>query len=269
MFFPDDINVTKKGINIPWHIVFDSSSSQEAISFLHKTKKNISNTKSKRQLKKTLKSNASSVLSDIDFKKTQKNFSTQITKPTNLFPELIFPAHSTLIAPASSKDTECVDHLLQNIFPKTLSSDQTESTSISPASSKDAESFDHFLQNIFPKALSSDQTDLLQKTIDLVQLDLPSSEKLTNRTTFTTQTCLTNSDNLFSSSSKNEFAPENSASRHTDSYSNLDNKLQQKKLASALNQLLDTISKFQKNVNNEFDKFQNDLKTIVKTFSEL
>jgi hypothetical protein len=130
---------------------------------------------------------------------------------------------------------------LQNIFPKALSSDQTESTLIPPASSKDTESFDHFLQNVFPKALSSDQTDLLQKTIDLVQLDLPSSEKLTNRTTFTTQTCLTNSDNLFSSSSKNEFAPENSASRHTDSYSNLDNKLQQKKLASALNQLLDTI----------------------------
>jgi hypothetical protein len=228
MFFPEDINVTKKGINIPWHVFLNLSNSNKATFSSPKAKKKISKPKPATQLKKNVKAKATSILKDVELGKETNNFPDLFSKPSTsqpvmLFPELIFPNSdsSNSIAPESPK---------QN-FP---TSDSSKSNA--PESSENnLASFEHFLQNIFPKTISSEQNDLLQKTIDIVESDQPSLEIFQNCGTSSTL-------------------------EHSDCPS------QPKKIATAIEQFSDAIFRFQQNLNTEFNKFQNDIKNVAKTF---
>jgi hypothetical protein len=235
MFFPEDINVTKKGINIPWHKFFNSLNSNKASLSASKAKKTISKRKNATQLKQNFKANATSFLKDVELGKESNKLPEHFSQPAisesaNLFPELIFETLDT-------------------------------SNSIAPESSEqNPDSFDHFLQNIFPKTISAQQNDLLQKTIDIVGLDQPSSKICS---TLPILELSENSGNLFSLTSQHAtnqaaaFVPKKSCP------------LQQKKISAAIDQLSDSIIRFQKNLNTEFNKFQNDLKNIAKTLETL
>jgi hypothetical protein len=69
MFFPEDINVSKKGISIPWHVFFNSTNSKKPTFSAPKAKKTISKQKTATQLKQNVKANATSILKDVELGK--------------------------------------------------------------------------------------------------------------------------------------------------------------------------------------------------------
>jgi hypothetical protein len=126
MFFPDDVNVTKKGLNIPWNTFFKSSN----LSFFQNlqqqsgVKKPVFKAKTPR--KKPLKSSKERCFQNQDTFSSMQPLPLTTKLTESGIPELIFPNFSIATVPETSKTTESVESYLQNILPQTLSQEQND-----------------------------------------------------------------------------------------------------------------------------------------------
>jgi hypothetical protein len=230
MFFPEEINVTKKGINIPWQLFFKSP-----------TTKTISKTKNRRQSKKTSKTCAESILNSIFDQKS----SASGEKNCNFIPDLTFPANPEICNPEKLSNPESLEFLLD-----TLSPQQNDLLHQAISSVQSAEPTEENFAANHSAFLTLHADHLVQP---VVQNSVPTSAQISSYSTPITA----------EKSASVQSVPEISANQIHGNCQNL-SFLPEQKLATAINNLTTKISILQNYFNCELETIKNDLKKLQK-----
>jgi hypothetical protein len=229
-FFPEDFNVSKKGVNIPWHIFFKSSTPNLQFSSIPKATKTIAKTKNHRQLKKNSKTSAKSVQNNT----IDQQSSASVTK--NLIPDLIFPTNPDLSIPEKSSDSESIEFLFD-----TLSSQQND-----------------LLQQAISSVHSAQPTE--ENTISyLAQPGIENSVPTSSQVTFSSTQIIAEKSATLSAQPVLEISANQIHSNHQNSSNHFE-----LKMATAINNLTTKISALQQNFNCELEIIKNDLKKLQK-----
>jgi hypothetical protein len=187
MFFPDDVNVTKKGVSIPWHVFFKSNFSWQNPQQQSGVKKTCFKAKTPR--KKPSKPSKEKCFQNEDTFSSMQPLPLTAQLTESCIPELIFPNFNILTVPKTSLTTESLSteplstEPLSTV-PLTTEPLTTESLSTVPLTTEPlttesltTESYESCLQNSSSQTLSKDQNESCIPELIFPNFNIPTVPK--------------------------------------------------------------------------------------------